>query len=596
MNTLDPSLPRSSASSSPRQSRPGATFNVTRDATPHIVISLRTKAHLLIMFALLILGWHRTLIDMWMRWFPAWHKHALTFSDRFTQGESYYTHGPLVPLVSLILAIFIHRCVGLPSVRTRTASLIGVAIFVFSLAMHLLSASPGARVMFVSGFALIGVITGLLLIYGGWPLLRAYGVPVALLVFMVPLPQVAIVDLNFQLKFLAGRAAIWVTHHVFAVPAVMDGSYIYLPPDDLGYPKTLVIENVCSGLRSLISLVWFASLFAVICRVCGVWRWLMLAMAVPVAMACNVARITVLNLVAHHFSVEAAAPRGWVHQLTGLLVFALALATLFAIEQAIILFANTFKRPWVDPRLLGFLAGLRRFPLAKPGDWPRYPLVALALAAAACVYWSAYTPSRVIGGILTLTVPATVTIDNTTFTGHDHELDARTLAVLENPLYLQQRFTDPDSARFVDLLVVFSQDNRKATHPPEVCIEGSGHNITAKNQYLIPVPGLGDLPVRELITQQGGKSNCFLYTYKCEDRYTASFFSQQASVFINGLLGRDASAAMIRFYVQAGPQGIETSRQFVRQAAQALLPQIHRSLNQPGSIASITTTPVALDR
>ena len=98
------------------------------------------------------------------------------------------------------------------------------------------------------------------------------------------------------------------------------------------------------------------------------------------------------------------------------------------------------------------------------------------------------------------------------------------------------------------------------------------------------------------ITQQGGKSNCFLYTYKCGDRYTSSFFSQQACVFINGLLGRDASAAMIRFYVQAGPQGIDTSQQFVRQAAQALLPKIHRSLNQSGPIASITTTPVALDR
>ena len=42
----------------------------------------------------------------------------------------------------------------------------------------------------------------------------------------------------------------------------------------------------------MISLICFAALFALICRAKGFWRIVMLALAVPVAVVCNIARIT----------------------------------------------------------------------------------------------------------------------------------------------------------------------------------------------------------------------------------------------------------------------------------------------------------------
>ena len=116
-----------------------------------------------------------------------------------------------------------------------------------------------------------------MLLWGGWPLARAYWVPVVLLVFMVPLPMNWIADLNLTLKIQAVRAALWLTTELFGVPAIIDGSYTHLLPDISDHLKTLVIENTCSGLRSLISLIWFASLFIVFCQVradggCFCWR------------------------------------------------------------------------------------------------------------------------------------------------------------------------------------------------------------------------------------------------------------------------------------------------------------------------------------
>ena len=111
-----------------------------------------------------------------------------------------------------------------------------------------------------------------------------------------------------------------------------------------------MIENVCGGLRSIIALTFFAALFAALCRAKGLWRWFLLLMAFPVAIACNVARITSLIIAAHHIGTDAAGEHGWFHDLSGILVFALALAFMFLLESAVLLLGKLLKRDWSDAR------------------------------------------------------------------------------------------------------------------------------------------------------------------------------------------------------------------------------------------------------
>ncbi|MDD3663366.1 MAG: hypothetical protein PHT84_05920, partial [Candidatus Pacebacteria bacterium] len=42
--------------------------------------------------------------EMWLRWFPAWRRKDLGLYDRFIEGESYYTHGPLILLICILMA------------------------------------------------------------------------------------------------------------------------------------------------------------------------------------------------------------------------------------------------------------------------------------------------------------------------------------------------------------------------------------------------------------------------------------------------------------------------------------------------------------
>ncbi len=573
---------------------------------------------LLATFVLLGVGWSKTFSDMWMRWFERWHRTELSLIDRLTEGQSYYTHGPLVPLASLLIAFFIYKKVGIPvgrhegevvsagggvkgifgSLSThRGAVRLGWWVLGGFLLVHVMSCNAG--VMFASGFALIGVLFGLLLIWGGWPLLRAYWLPVALLVFMVPLPEVAISDLNFRLKGIASDAAMGIID-LLQIPALREGSFVYLPgveitADGDEVRKSLEIENVCSGLRSLISLTFFGAMFAMVCRVKGWWRVVLLLAAMPVAVGCNVVRITGLIIVAHYDSIDAATAGGWFHDLSGLAVFGIALGAMFGLELIILLLSRKLGRDWVDTRLMGYIDRIK----APPGGRLRIArpvvLVVLLLATGwgAWLAWAGYRTHT--GKLAAHCAPAQVVVDGHTYAGEDYSISEQSQDILFTEDFLSRVYY-PESGRYGDpdtpfsLLVIYSANNRKGTHPPDVCLEGGGESIISRRNVSVDIDGLGEVRMRELVTQRMFEGrmrwNHYLFVYKMGGSYTPSFFSQQFWIFVNGFIQRDTSGALVRFSAASGETGRDASRELVYSAAQTLMPHIHRGLQRPPEQAS----------
>ena len=540
-------------------------------------LSKRGAGLLLLSIAAIVVTWQSTFGQMWARWYPAWRIDHLSLLDRLTEGDSYYTHGPLVPLTSLLIAIFIYRRVGLPVNRSRGASVLGWVIFIGSILLQLVSAKAQS-VSFSSGFALVGVLGGLALAWGGWPLARAYWLPIVLLVFMVPMPMGAIAGINFKLKFLASEMALWATTNVFGITAYLDGSKVHLPNAPDGTPKTLIVENVCSGLRSLISLTFFATLFAAVCRVTGGWRLLLLVLAVPVAIVTNVIRITVLNLVAHHHSVEAAGPDSGFHDLSGVLVFVVALAILFGIEQVIILTGKLLGRKWVDHRLFGFLEKLRHVDRNQPlgvGLATAGVLVITAALTVAATHAAANTKTD-FGKHAAEAVPQQLILGDTALDSVSLELDEKTLTILQTTDYVYRRYGEYEKE--VYLLIVFSSNNRKGTHEPEVCLEGAGSQIVSKQLHEVELPGVGDVTLRELVSQRNRSRLMHVYVYKAGNVYTPSFLRQQFTIFVNGLLRSNSSGALIRFDVPVKGENTAQARKSALAAVAQLMPEIDRNL------------------
>ncbi len=542
---------------------------------------VRVWPGLTVVAVLMGLAWYGTFSRVWVQWFPAWWRVDMPLLDRLTGGDSYYTHGPLVPIVAVAIAFYIYSRVGTPAKRTRGSSMLGWAVFGMFLLAHLLFTF--SSVTFASGFALLGVMMGVVLIWGGWPLVRAYALPIALLFFMVPLPLAWIDGINFELKLFASKMALWLASHVFSVPAVVDGSYVLLSPDADGLPKTLVIENVCGGLRSIIALTFFAALFAALCRATGLWRWFLLLMAFPVAIACNVVRITGLIVAAHHLGTDVAGEHGWFHDLSGILVFALALGMMFLLESGVLVLGRILKRDWFDARLLGYLNAIEGEKHVAARTLHPGVLTGLVLSAALSVYWVNQPQPAAVGGMAKQVLPTRVQVGDAVYTSGDLVLDDKVLAILETDDYVYRRFArevDAGEPGF-DLLIVFSKNNRRGTHSPELCIQGSGEKIVSKGPVSIGtgvVESGEPLSMREVVSQDGRRMVYYLYIFKSGDSYTTNYTMQQATILLHGLLRREAVGALIRLTVTVQDEDLESARRLARDAAARLMPIIDKNL------------------
>ena len=177
-------------------------------------------------------------------------------------------------------------------------------------------------------------------------------------------------------------------------------------------------------------------------------------------------------------------------------------------------------------------------------------------------------------------VPAELAVGGQAWVGYDVPLDERELVILETRDYLNRRYVGPGrpSEDSVDFSVVFSQDNRKGTHPPDVCLEGAGSDIIAKGDVTVRSADTGrSIPCRELVVGAGAFRLYVLYTYKCADTYTRSFWRQQFVIFLNGLLRRSASGALIRVSTPIADD-LTAARRRARQFLSVAMPHLDRGL------------------
>ncbi len=230
--------------------------------------------------------------------------------DRWSVKDTYYSHGFLVPFISLFIAWTKRN--ELAKLELKPSAL-GWLFFGAGIFIHTLSALW--RVYFSSGFALILVIIGLVLLFLGKKQLKALTFPISFLLFMVPLPLVAIANLSFRLKIFAAKVATRLVNYV-GVPAIREGSIIKT------MHSNLVVEDPCSGIRSLIALIALGSLMAYFSNLSKIKKTILFLSSVPIAVGTNVIRIVILALVSEMYGAKYAS--GIFHDTMGIVVFVLA--------------------------------------------------------------------------------------------------------------------------------------------------------------------------------------------------------------------------------------------------------------------------------
>jgi exosortase len=241
--------------------------------------------------------------------------------DRWTTADTYYSHGPLIPIISCFIVWLKRKQLSCLSV---TPSNSGWILFITGVLIGAISAVW--QVYFSSGFSFVLVLAGLILLFLGKDFLKRLLFPLLFLFFMVPLPLVAISNLSFRLKILASKISVFLVNRI-GLQAIQEGSIVKTKH------SYLVVEDPCSGIRSLIALIALGCLMAYFSKLSRSKKIILFVSAIPIAILSNVLRITALTLVSEIYGSKAAT--GTFHDVMGFLVFVFAFTGLTIVAKVL---------------------------------------------------------------------------------------------------------------------------------------------------------------------------------------------------------------------------------------------------------------------
>lgn len=178
--------------------------------------------------------------------------------------------------------------------------------------------------VFVTRLSFVIIIAGITWYLAGGRAARAAAAPIVFLLLAIPLPALIVNAVTLPLQLVASRLAEQLLV-VSGVPVFRDGNVLELQS------TTLEVAQACSGLRSLISLSAVACLVAWAAERSWMRRALVVAAALPIAVALNGVRVALTGVACETWGPRMAKG-GW-HELAGWITFAAAIATLLAFQK-----------------------------------------------------------------------------------------------------------------------------------------------------------------------------------------------------------------------------------------------------------------------
>ncbi len=242
--------------------------------------------------------------------------------QRYSRPDTLYGHGPLIPLLSGFLIWkdrdALRRIWG-------PGSWAGLWLVIPALLVHL--AATARRDDSPSGLSLLLLIPGLVWLIGGRAALRRLWFPLAFLSFAVPLPMILVEQAALWMKgvvLVSTNGAL----QLLGAKIEMQGSYLVLESGG-----RLLVDNECSGLRSLIALLALGLFMAYSSRtLSNTGKWILCISSVVVAGFANFCRVMLLSVLAWQQGTEAAIR--W-HDWSGWGVYAVALLVYVGLERVL---------------------------------------------------------------------------------------------------------------------------------------------------------------------------------------------------------------------------------------------------------------------
>lgn len=447
-----------------------------------------------------------------------------------------YSHGPLIPIISLYLFLRELRDMPPPNpvVRDRGPGIAVIAVGLFIAVLGNL-----ARIPDIVTYAMIIWTGGVMLTVFGWQRGKHHQLPVIHLVFMLPLPQFVYWKLTIFLQWISSELGVWFVQ-MAGVSVFIEGNVI-----DLGVYKLQVAE-ACSGLRYLFPILSFSYLFALLYRG-PIWhKAVLLVSAAPLTVLMNSIRIGVIGVLVNQHGIEQA--EGFMHFFEGWIIFLLCVAILF-------LMAIGLQRLAPNPQ-----------PFAETIDLDTQGLGSVALR----IFGIRASVALVVAALLTLAVSTAWTLRPASevqpverdpfvlyprqlgpWSGSPTTLDPQVEQVLGASDYLNATYINTGSGDFVNMFVAFydKQTDGDGIHSPEVCLPVGGWEIFSLEPYEIN-PGktpYGSFTVNRAVIQKELSKQLVYYWFEQRGKRMVNDFRAKMSVIQDGFTIGRTDGALVRF-------------------------------------------------
>ena len=454
----------------------------------------------------------------------------LSLVNRWSVQEE-YSHGFLIPFIVLWM-LWSRRDALIASIGTP--SWIGPAL-IFVAAMMLFVGELSAFFLLLQiGFvvALFGIVLSL----GGVSLLKVTFIPIAYLVFAIPLPYFLDSELSLRLQLISSELGVAFIR-LFGVPVFLSGNVI-----DLGSFKLQVAE-ACSGLRYLYPLLSLGFLAAYLFQAPLWQRALVFLSAIPITIAMNSFRIGMVGLLVNEWGIAQA--EGVLHFFEGWVIF-IACAAILAGEIWLLArfgagkhFFDVFHFPKVT-------ASVPSAP--RNGSVLSIPMVAcfFLLCAAGLIDQTIATRAEVVPERQRfVSFPQRLG----PWQGHASLLGEDIQKVLHPDDYIISDYTN-NKHEVVNFYVAYYASQRKgySPHSPEVCIPGGGWQIANFKRTSYHSKALGvTIPINRVVITQERHKELVYYWFVQRGRIVANEYWSKWYLFADAIIQNRTDGALVRF-------------------------------------------------
>ena len=453
-----------------------------------------------------------------------------------------YSHGPLIPLISLYL--FLRELRNAPAHDPSEPVNRTPGVIVLAIGLLIGIFGNMVRIPDIVTYAFIIWTSGLVLISFGWARGIKHQLPVFHLIFMLPLPQFLYWQMTIFLQGISSELGVWFVR-MAGVPVHLEGNII-----DLGVYKLQVAE-ACSGLRYLFPILSFSYLFSILYRG-PIWhKAVLLLAAAPLTVLMNSFRIGMIGVMVNSYGIEHA--EGFLHFFEGWVIFLTCIGLLFLMA---ILLQRLTPNPLplahaIDLDTDGLLPQAQRFLGILPSRAMIFAaIMSIAIGAA---FFLAPASERVVPERDSFSLfPRHLGA----WSGQHYRLEPEIEAVLGADDYINATYQKAGETEYVNFFTAYydKQTEGSGIHSPEVCLPVGGWEVYSLEPFEISMPDTvyGTFNVNRAVIEKGLSQQVVYYWFDQRGKRMTNDYAAKASVVYDSLTRGRTDGAMVRFVSPIG--------------------------------------------